>query len=191
MTFLRTFQDGQPAEEKSWPEAPGLAELRARVTARPPSPEPVTQQPATRPCLLALSLESSLRPWLVGQAHPRLWGDPSGCRRACFRLSEVATRSSTSSTGSQLGRSPPLRWAWGKGAPSQPRRGASWGEMVFLQPWGTDTTPTGYTILAASPGFPGAPLYMQVQALPNPALTHSPVPPGWAHNGQVPSMSRT
>lgn len=70
-------------------------------------------------------------PWLVGQAPPRLWGDPRGCRRACLRLSEAATRSSNTSAGGQLGRSPPLRGAWGKGAPSQLRRAASWGGNGF------------------------------------------------------------
>lgn len=70
--------------------------------------------------------------------------------RHCLRRykaggSQEALAAPTHRRQSLLGRSHPLRGAWGKGALSQPR-GCFLEEMTFLQPWGIGTTPTHYTI---------------------------------------------
>lgn len=157
-------------QEAPWP---GRAEGKSD---RPASPSPEPAHPAARdqPCLLASALSpSGLGLWA---GTPQAWGDPR-LQEGMLRLSEVDTRSSTSSTGSQLGRSPPKMGSV-KGAPSQPRRGASWGNTsCSLGAQAPDLQATQYWL---PPGFPGAPLYMQVQASGPTRSYHSPVPPGWA-----------
>lgn len=199
-----------PREEKEMGRATRPAELRADVRA--PASFSGTSTPT---CKLALSpgTASQSLAWVAGrrggQQQPRVcrakalphikfpskgWGSLwTGAGRHCFPPSQACGSQEASSraapTHPGLGRSCHLRGAWGKEALSQPRGGGLSGGNDFpaalgcrhhthmLHNTGHRLSPPQGTIIHAGTGTGG----------PDPALTHPPVPTGWAQSGQAPS----
>lgn len=106
-------------------------------------------------------------------------------RHYCPPSNACGPQEATSSSSTPTGRA-----GWGTGALHQPRGGGSFGEMTFLQPGAEAPHPqaTQYRLQTqASLGHHYTCRCGHCRA--EPALTHLPMPTGWAHSGHQPSTS--